>query len=247
MEQARVLANILKEHPTLKSLCGNSGEETELDMSGKKIGAEGAIMLAPEIAGNGAISSVNLLKNQIPVEQAQELVTIMQSKAELVTLCGLRKDEIELDFSRQGLGAGDAVLIANDISDMGALFSVDVGGYDIPADKLQEIDQAVRSNRLKPIHEVGNKSLSEIDLSSRYLDAKDAIVVAEYIKDNGALTSLNLASNDLKAEGVKIVAEAIKVTDCAITVILVPFSCPSDHWLKLLLFAAIHRIFMPIR
>jgi hypothetical protein len=66
IEQAKALASILKEHPTLKSLCGNSGEETELDMSGKQIGADGAIMLAPEIASNGeAMTSLNLADNGI--------------------------------------------------------------------------------------------------------------------------------------------------------------------------------------
>jgi hypothetical protein len=65
MEQAKELARILKEHPALKSLCGNSGEETDLDMSGKQIGAEGAVMLAPEIAGNGALTSLNLASNDI--------------------------------------------------------------------------------------------------------------------------------------------------------------------------------------
>jgi hypothetical protein len=48
VEQARVLASILKENPALKSLCGNAGGETELGMSGKEIGIEGAIMLALE-------------------------------------------------------------------------------------------------------------------------------------------------------------------------------------------------------
>jgi hypothetical protein len=62
-EQAKTLASVLKEHPTLRSLCGNSGEETELDMKGQKIGVEAAIMLAPEIAGNGALSSLNLAAN----------------------------------------------------------------------------------------------------------------------------------------------------------------------------------------
>ena len=71
VEQAKALASILKEHPTLKSLCGNSGEETELDMSGKKIGAEGAIMLAPEIADNGAMTSLNLASNGFGVEGAK--------------------------------------------------------------------------------------------------------------------------------------------------------------------------------
>jgi hypothetical protein len=60
-EQAQALGNVLKEHATLKSLCGNKGNETELDMSGnpcKRLGAEGAIMLAPEIADNGTISTL---------------------------------------------------------------------------------------------------------------------------------------------------------------------------------------------
>jgi hypothetical protein len=64
-EQAHALANVLKEHATLKSLCGNKGNETELGMSGKKIGADGAIMLAPEIADNGALSSLNLASNHL--------------------------------------------------------------------------------------------------------------------------------------------------------------------------------------
>jgi hypothetical protein len=54
------------------------------------------------------------------------------------------------------------------------------------------------------------------------------IAIANAIPDMGALTSLNLSSNDLKPEGAKIVADAIEVT-CAIAVVLVPFSCPSDH------------------
>jgi hypothetical protein len=52
IEQASALAVILKEHPTLKSLYGNKGDETELDMSGKNIRVEGAIMLVPEIIDN---------------------------------------------------------------------------------------------------------------------------------------------------------------------------------------------------
>jgi hypothetical protein len=40
IDQAHALASILKEHPALKYLCGNRGDETELDMSGKHIGAE---------------------------------------------------------------------------------------------------------------------------------------------------------------------------------------------------------------
>jgi hypothetical protein len=90
----------------------------------------GTTALANTIPDMAALSSVNLLKNNIPVEQAQELVKIMQSKENRTTLCGLSGEETELDFSGQELGNGDAVLIASDISDMWALTKFVFSGDD---------------------------------------------------------------------------------------------------------------------
>jgi hypothetical protein len=64
VDQAKALASILKEHPTLKSLCGNSGEETELDMSGK-MDAGDAIMLVPEIVDNGSLTKLMFGDKQV--------------------------------------------------------------------------------------------------------------------------------------------------------------------------------------
>jgi hypothetical protein len=63
--QAKALVSILKEHSTLKSLCGNTGNETELDMSSKMFGAGDAILLVPEIIDNGAMTSLNLASNDL--------------------------------------------------------------------------------------------------------------------------------------------------------------------------------------
>jgi hypothetical protein len=87
---------------------------------------------------------VNLLKNAIPVEQAQELVKIMQSKEKLITLCGLSGNEATLDFSNQGLGPGDAVLIANDISDMGALTSLNLSSNYLRAEGAKIVAEAIK-------------------------------------------------------------------------------------------------------
>jgi hypothetical protein len=65
IDQAKALASILKGHPTLKSLCGNKGDETELDMSGKINGAGDIIMLAPEITDNGAMTSLDISMNSL--------------------------------------------------------------------------------------------------------------------------------------------------------------------------------------
>jgi hypothetical protein len=79
----------------------------------------------------------------------------------------------------------------------------------------------------------GNSVIEELNIADNDLtdygtDVSGVAAIADVIPGMGAMTSLNLASNGLGAEGAKIVAEAIKVTMCTPTIILVPFSCPSD-------------------
>jgi hypothetical protein len=181
VEQAGALVTILKEHLTLKSLCGNKGDETELDMSGKMKGNEDAVMLTAEIVDNGAltslnlssnglgklllpdgwsygyhndysgrefykhtdgrkansgtpegttsgaiiiaaaitymgaISSVNLLENDIGTEHAEVLASILKEHPALKSLCGNKGDETELDVSGKAMGADGAVMLAAEI------------------------------------------------------------------------------------------------------------------------------------
>ena len=96
-EQAQNLATVLKEHATLKSLCGNTGDETELDMSGKGIGADGAIMLVPEIAVNGALAKFTF--SGMVAGKDGPPVTIETSMT-------------EADFSNKKLGASGAIMLA---------------------------------------------------------------------------------------------------------------------------------------
>lgn len=49
----------------LTSNCGKKGKEIEFDMSGKKIGVGGAIMLAREIVVNRALTSLNVSNNRL--------------------------------------------------------------------------------------------------------------------------------------------------------------------------------------
>jgi hypothetical protein len=70
-DQAEALVSMLQEHPTLKSLCGIKGNETELDMSGKMKGTADAIMLVAEIVDNEALTSLDLRKNDLRVEEAK--------------------------------------------------------------------------------------------------------------------------------------------------------------------------------
>jgi hypothetical protein len=93
--QAEDLVSILKEHPTLKSLCGNKGNETALDMSGKMTGAADAIMLVAEIIDNGAISQFTFSGDG----RGNTSVTMEISMT-------------EADFSAKGLGKSGAIMVA---------------------------------------------------------------------------------------------------------------------------------------
>jgi hypothetical protein len=64
-DQAEALVSVLNAHPTLKSLCGNMGDETELVMSGKMDGAGDAVMLVAEIIDNGAMSKLTFGDKQV--------------------------------------------------------------------------------------------------------------------------------------------------------------------------------------
>ena len=159
-EQARNLAIILKGHATLKSLCGNKGNEAELDMSGKKMGAGGAMMLAPEIVANGALTSVNILSNYIGADQAIKLIAIMASKPNLTTLCGFSGDETELDLSNKNLSAGCAVLVANEVKNNGALETITSGD-----------EEAVTMNA----------DMAEADFNGKRLGTSGAMILAAFL------------------------------------------------------------------
>lgn len=195
VEQVQNLVTILKEHATLKSLCGNKGDETVMDIN--NLGADGAIMLAPEIVVNGAISIVNILSNGIGTEQANELIKIMESKDNLKTFCGFSGHETELDLSRKGLSAGCAVLVANEVKYNGALTSLNVSDntYLLNRESGKALADVLKDNTV----------LKELDVSNNYdrYDSRPQDSVgftqefAVGLRSNRALTSLNISNNNI--------------------------------------------------
>jgi hypothetical protein len=170
----------------------NEGKYYKSLPPGECVGPAGLGAIASAISDSRAISSVNLLKNTIPVEQAQELVKIMQSKEKLITLCGLSGNEVALDFSKQRLGPGDAVLIANDISDMGALSILDASANSMFGES-DKTGITAWADVLK-----ASTSITELNLAKNYMDAADATILAPAISDNGALTKLNISNNNME-------------------------------------------------
>ena len=78
----------------------------------------------------GALSSLNILKNDIGEEQIQNLIKIKQQKG-MISICGLKQGQSEADFSNQELDAEDAKIIGLDIQDNGALSSLDISNNNL--------------------------------------------------------------------------------------------------------------------
>jgi Ran GTPase-activating protein (RanGAP) involved in mRNA processing and transport len=203
----KVLSRMLAANTMLKELDVSSNNWEEHGRM-KGDGPGFAKKLAVGISGNGALSSANLLGNSIPVEQAQELVKIMRSKENLTTFCGLSREETELNFSGQDLGAGDAVLIANDISDMGALTALNLADNKIGATVGWMIQPSFVTPDQRYKHSDG-RIQGLLPEGEQLGKPEGVIAVANAIKDMGALARLNLASNSLGAKEAKIIAAVL--------------------------------------
>jgi hypothetical protein len=172
IDQAKDLVGVLNQHPTLKTLCGNSGNETDLDMSGKMRGAGDAIMLVPDIIDNGAMTMLDVSKNRL----------------------GGFSTGYNSDGSGYGLFTATPEgpkVIADAIKDMGSLSKLIFGG-----------DGYYRGGWVIPEPATLELGMTEIDLSSKGLNAADAIIVAAWIshRNKGALIKLDIRNNYIGAE-----------------------------------------------
>jgi Ran GTPase-activating protein (RanGAP) involved in mRNA processing and transport len=211
-DQARALTTILKEHPTLKSLCGTMGNETELDMSGKMRGAGDAIMLVAEVIDNRVLSTLifggagtNRSIHSVPYEPAALHV-------------GLAK----ADFSNKNLGEGGAIIVSAWIThkDNGAMTKLDMSRNNIATKEAgKAIGEALKGNTvLRELDVSGygeftgidppgfaeeiskgladNRALTKLNLSSNFLASKEAgHALGEMLKVNSVLTELDVSSN----------------------------------------------------
>ena len=80
--------------------------------------------IADALRASGSLTSVNVLCNHLDVESAGMLLEVKAEKPSLRTLCGLTYEETQLDVSHEGLGPGDAMLLAPELSAVASLTSV---------------------------------------------------------------------------------------------------------------------------
>ena len=64
---------------------------------------------------SGAFSAHSVLDNELG-DGADALVAAAHELSQLITLCGIQPEQEDIDFSHRGLDAGDAKLLAFDLS-----------------------------------------------------------------------------------------------------------------------------------
>jgi hypothetical protein len=175
---------------------------TELNLAGNELGKapgglfgvkdmSGIIALADIIPGMGALSTTNVMGNNIGKEMLSKLQEIMHSKPNLVSLCGIADDATEADLSGLGMDADDAIILASELPDKGALYQLILKDNRLAtAEAGEALGEALKCNTV----------LKELDVSGNKGDGPGfAKGISKGLSGNEALTSLNLSSNDIGA------------------------------------------------
>jgi Ran GTPase-activating protein (RanGAP) involved in mRNA processing and transport len=95
------------------------------------------------------------------------------------------------------------IALANAISDMGAMTSLDVSNNKLCAEGTKLLAEALK----------GNQIMTELSLSSNYVTEgglSGVVALADAIPDMGALTNFDISDNGMRAGGCKAITGALK-------------------------------------
>jgi hypothetical protein len=148
----------------------------------------------------GALLLLNLASNNICAEGTKLLAAALKGN-QIMTKLNISSNVMTFGGTFWGDMSG-IIPLADVISDMRAMTSLHVGQNNIPEKEMKEIIvDAMNKESMKMLCEVPikDKTLTELDVSGLSLGSEGALVVAEYLRDNGAMTSINLANNNIGA------------------------------------------------
>jgi hypothetical protein len=167
---------------------------TALDVSGKNLGMEGALVVAEYLDGNrtGAMTSLNLANNHIeeediisPPRQGLQKGDIVDGKT--VTTIYVRhynNGNIRVtDFS-------GILAVAKAIKDMRALTKFDISSNDIRAEGGKALAAGLQGNQA-----ITELNISYNDLAGQDTDTSGIIAIANAIPDMGAMSSFTFSGD----------------------------------------------------
>ena len=129
-------------------------------------------------------------------------------------MCGIKPDQAEADFSRWGLNPADAQLLAFDLKFSSPLKRLNLCANDLGSES-KTIAQAVLQHTSMevfceiPMKELRAGSLTELNMTKKFIGIHGAIVLADLLEVSSPLTDLNLEENGIGDEGAKALAEVL--------------------------------------
>ena len=199
---AQILATILKKHETLKSLCGNKGDETELNMNGTNLGADGATMLVPELIANPVLVKCDLSSNKLGDYGTMTIAEGLKGNHTLT----------ELNLSQNFIETLGALEMAKAIPTMSALTNLNMSKNGIGRQTLLPEGWTVknRNSRGYRLEEIIFCHTDGREQHEHPGEPKAARAIADAIIAHGSLKTFDISHNELDSDGWHIIAEVLK-------------------------------------
>jgi hypothetical protein len=147
---------------------------------------EGPKAIADALLVNGSLTECNVRGNFLDSESAKKLAKIGNEKG--IMLFGIKRDQKEANFARQGLGPADAILISSDLV-IGGLTALDLSYNGLRDEGVSAVCEAIQSNK--------ETKLASLNFRNNGIGPVGANAVAAMVAVTDGLTSLNLSNNKL--------------------------------------------------
>ena len=201
---AKLLEDAWKSRTTLKTICGAS---EELDLA-RKLGTNLPVVIV-ELKNNDALMKLDISDNFLRLEGTETLAEALTGNK---VMTELNISNNHMTFTPAGTGQMAGVnAIADAIPTMGALTSLNVSNNNLGEMVLpsgwEQTAFSTDPSRNVFKHTDGRKVHGSYPSGS---EPRGAVVLANAIKNNGALVKFDISNNRLSAEGGKALAGALK-------------------------------------
>jgi Ran GTPase-activating protein (RanGAP) involved in mRNA processing and transport len=201
-EKLGKLQEIVRSTPILISLCGIADDATEADLSGLKMDADDAAILASELLDKGALSSLDVSSNILRADGAKALATALESN-HAITVLNVGSNQLWRNNSAKDMSG--IIALSSAIKDMGALSVLSLKGNRLGADGGKALAEGLKGNNV-----ITELNIADNDLTNYGKDISGIIALADAFTDMGALSKLLLKDNQLLTkEGGKALAQAL--------------------------------------
>jgi Ran GTPase-activating protein (RanGAP) involved in mRNA processing and transport len=165
--------------------------QTELNLSGQKLGSEGAKVLSTEVKRNTQLRELRLDSNHIGAGGAVELAVALRESAALQKLV----------LNANNIGTTGATAILNSLNKNVTLAVLVLRNNGIDERAAVPISSLLRSNR----------TLVELGLGGNNIGGIGTVAIADELKRNTSLLSLSLGGNNIGDVGASAIASAVVV------------------------------------